>query len=101
MLAYDYFGSNLQGEHDKLHCSASELLGVYSLVRLLLELRVPDSPERAAAKESFLLCCRIVDIFQRAKKMLITAHQAADQLERTLELYFAKHREAYGWVVFH
>ena len=88
--------ANRNGDHDKLHCSASELLGSYSLVRLLLELRVPDSPERAAAKESFLLCCRIVDLFQRAKKMLITASQAADLLETTLQRFFQKHKEAYG-----
>jgi hypothetical protein len=88
--------SNQQGEHDKLHCSASELLGCYSLVRLLLELRVPDSAERAAAKKSFLLCCRIVDIFQLAKKRSLTGLQAADLLEPTLEQYMAKHIEAYG-----
>ncbi len=87
---------NKDGEHDKLHCSASELLGAYALVRLLLEMRVPDAPERRAAKESFLLCCKLVDIIQAAKKRTMSMLEAADLLEATLIEYLAKHTEAYG-----
>ncbi len=88
--------TNSQGEHDKLHASCSELLGCYQLVRLFLEMRVPDAPERAAAKRSFLLCCRIVDIFQAAKKQTLSMLDAADRLEETLIHYMMAHKEAYG-----
>ena len=69
---------NRNKEHDKLHCSSSELLGCYALVRLFLQIKVPDAPERAFAKESFLLCCQIVDIFQAAKKRTMSMAEAAD-----------------------
>ena len=87
---------NGEGEHDKVKCSASELLGCYALVRLLFEVRVPAAPERAAAKESFLLCCKLVDIFQRAKKKSISMSTAADMLDETVPAYINKHKEAYG-----
>ena len=49
MRIFSAWRQNKEGEHDKLHCSASELLGVYHLVRLLFQLRVPDAPERQAS----------------------------------------------------
>ena len=88
---------NASGEHDKLHCSASELLGCYKLVQLLLELRVaPDAPDLASKTESFRLCCKAVDIIQAAKKRVIPMREAADFLEATFIAYIAKHKEAYG-----
>ena len=80
----------------KLKCSCSELLGVYALVRLLCELKVPDAPERAAHKESFLLCCTLVDIIKAAKQRTCSMLQAADLLEDAFRRYMLKHREAYG-----
>ena len=88
--------SSRGGEHSKIHCSASELLGCYSLVRLLLELKVPNVPERAAAKDSFLLCCKLADICQSAKKRTMPMLEAANALEATHRAYMAKHIEVYG-----
>ena len=59
-------------------------------------MRAPDAPERAAAKDSFLLCCNIVDIFQAAKKQTLSMLDAAAALEETLIHYMLKHKEAYG-----
>ena len=77
----------------KLHASCSELLGCYGLVRLFLQMRVPDAPERAAAKDSFLLACRLVDICQAAKKRTMSMHDAAGDLEATHIQYMQKHKD--------
>ena len=81
-----------KGDDDKLHCSCAEMLGVYVLVRLYIETQLPDS----AAKASFLLCCRLVDIMQAAKKRTISMSQAATELRQTHESYMRKHIEVYG-----
>ena len=77
----------------KLNASCSELLGCYGLVRLFLQMRVPDAPERAAAKDSFLLACRLVDICQAAKKRTMSMHDAAGDLEATHIQYMQKHKD--------
>lgn len=90
------FTESRVNDEGKLKCSMSEILGVYSLVRLLLEHSVPDVPERRLAKESFSLCCRLVDILQAAKQLLISMEDASQLLLQTHEAYLRKHIEAYG-----
>lgn len=83
---------NKRDDDSKLHCSCSEMLGVYLLVRLYIETQLPDS----AAKASLLLCCRLIDIMQAAKKKTIAMAQAAIELRRTHESFMRKHIEVYG-----
>ena len=84
------------GDDNRVRCNMSEMLGMYSLVRLLLEHKVPDAPERAAAKQSFGLCCRLVDIFQATKFRILSMSDAADLITSTHTRYMIKHIEAYG-----
>ena len=53
---------------EKVKCSASEMLGLYVLLRDFFESRVGNREEVKAQLQSFQACCACVDIILRAKR---------------------------------
>ena len=78
---------------------ASELLGLYSLMRHFIELRFKDRPdERVAERSSFLAACHIVDVILRMKTGALNPKSEAGrvELERAVFDHLRKHIAAYG-----
>lgn len=80
---------------EKLKCSASELLGLYGLLRFFVETRIADDLSVRKERTSFLACCDVVDAILRAKRRG-NARASADNLQRLMETFMRKHLEAYG-----
>ena len=83
-------------EANKLKASASECLGVYTILRQFALSEVGDMPEVAPQRASFDAMCDAVDTIQLAKKSLIALPQAADRLNGQLTKWLDLHTAAYG-----
>ncbi len=85
---------------DKMKASASECLGVYSILRQFSLSEVGDRPEVAPQRASFEAMCDAVDTIQMAKKGLIALPQAAERLRNQLSRWLRLHTAAYGsrWI---
>ncbi len=70
---FDDYRSNISEDAGKLKCGASELLGVYGMLRFYVETRVPDEPEWRLRRSSFEAACDILDCLLQAKRGLISA----------------------------
>jgi hypothetical protein len=83
-------------DSDKLKCSASELLGLYGLLRYLIAEKVPRAPELSAKLASFAALCRAVDVILMAKRGELSAADAAAALPEALSRHMSLHLAAYG-----
>ena len=81
---------------EKFKCSASDLLGVYSLVRHYVHTRLTPTPALALQRTSFLEACNVIDIMQAAKFSRVPLVEAARQLRESLTRLFTAHKAAYG-----
>ena len=80
---------------DKIRATASELLGVYSMVRHFFYKEAEDpSPENQNKFESFESCCRLLDYLLATKKELVPMD--ADRLLDHIEEFMTKHVSVYG-----
>jgi hypothetical protein len=98
---YRVFSAWRHGEDaGKMKASASECLGVYTILRQFSLSEVGDRPEVANEKASFNAACDIIDTIQMAKKGLIALPDAARRLKRQLSSWLRLHIAAYGhrWV---
>ena len=81
---------------DKLKCSASELLGLYALLRHFVEMRIEGNPAVAHQVASYKAACKTIDIIIRAKKGLMPLRQAGRELRDAVSDHMQKHICAYG-----
>ena len=88
--------ANADGEHDKLRASASELLGMYVLLRHWAETEVGDREEVALERSSFDAACAVIDIIMMAKKQLLPMQEASRLLKQALTSFMQRHKRAYG-----
>ena len=88
--------TNAEGEHDKLRAQASELLGVYVLMRHWAETEVGCRPEVENERASFDAACKVVDIIQLAKKELLPMNDASHLLKVAMQRFMMLHKRAYG-----
>ena len=84
----------------KLKCSASELLGVYALIRFFVVTEVPHHPSVKQQLESFFAACRVIDLIVAAKNGFIDSAKAASDLRAAQQDHLARHLLIYGteWV---
>ena len=87
---------NKDEEHDKLRCSASELLSMYKLLRLWAETEIGDKAEVARERSSFDACCSAIDIILMAKRQLLTMPEAGRLLKSRATNFMQRHKLAYG-----
>ena len=67
---------------DKLKCTASELLGVYGLIRHYVETEIPEADLAEISKErmSFDAACKVVDILILSKRHIVDVNAAGSLL---------------------
>ena len=83
---------------------ASELLGLYSLMRHFVELRFQDAPhELAAERASFNACCNVVDTIMAMKQGVIDCKSVAGcrALEDAIFEHLRRHIATYGLSLIH
>jgi len=91
---FDTFRSRATDKADRLKASASEILGVYSLVRHWVATSVGHRPELAAKRESFDAALAALDLIVQLKRGSTTATN--DALTTALSRHLRLHVEAYG-----
>ena len=84
------------GDVDKVRASASELLGLYSLLRHYLATEGSDMPELDPRQQSFEACCEIIDLIILAKRNLVSPRDAASLLKQRISSFLELHICAYG-----
>ena len=93
---FDSYRSRSSHEAEKLKASASEILGVYSLIRHYIEREIVHDDSLLVHRESFDACCKVVDIIQTAKR----GHLSMPDAGRLMKIYhrehMVKHKRAYG-----
>ena len=85
-----------KNEVDKVRASASELLGLYSLLRHFFATQVDDDPALQPNRDSFQACCDVVDCILAAKKNLVSPRGVADILRGKIGRFMASHVACYG-----
>lgn len=97
---FDSFRASSSTEHDKLKCSASELLGLYGLVRFFFEAHVPREAALEAKRLSFDAACKVLDLILIAKRGLASPRAAAGPLLEACRAHLQLHKAAYGsWFI--
>ena len=95
-LLYQVFCSYRSSDQEKMKCSASELLGLYGLLRHFCETRVHNTPAIRPMLESFFAACKTIDILKLAKYGRIGLADASHQLMDAIKDHMEKHVAVYG-----
>ena len=91
----DYRSSSSE-KSDHLKASASELLGVYGLVRHWAAMYVGEREDLRAQRLSFESACDIVDLILQAKRANISMPEASLRLKRAISTHMQLYIAAYG-----
>ena len=95
-VLWQVFDTNRCPSNDKLKASASEMLGLYALLRHFVETRLEDARDIDLQKTSFFAACHIVDIILLAKQGRSDMSRASGMLVAALRDFLEKHKAAYG-----
>ena len=93
---FDEYRSGSSEEHDRLKCNASELLGLYGMLRHYIATRVPRHADLEAKRESFFACCECVDLILLCKRGFIEPGDASNRLRTATARHLRLHLAAYG-----
>lgn len=93
---FDDFRTRSSAKAGHLKASASELLGVFSLLRHFADTRVATRPEVAAEYAALQAAFDVVDLFMCAKKGRISTREAGCRLYRAVAYHLKKHKEIHG-----
>lgn len=87
---------NSDGGDEKLKASASELLGLYSLLRHFVEVNPTYFEELHLERQSFHACCKVLDHLLETKRGFSSAQHDAVHLRAAIEHMLRSHVSAYG-----
>ena len=93
---FDPFRSRASKDAERLKASASEILGIYSIVRHWAASIVGPRPEIVNQRASFDAACDTLDILIQAKRRTITLRQASVALSDACSRHMRLHIAAYG-----
>jgi len=93
---FDDYRSHSSESAERLKASASELLGLYGILRHWAAVEFEGRPELDAERKSLNAACRVVDLFLRAKRGLATPSAAAGELLHALNEHMVLFLAAYG-----
>lgn len=93
---WQLFDSARASSQEKVKGSASEMLGLYSLLRHFVETRLQGVHGIVSQKASFQAACRIVDVILLAKQGRVPLKRASRMLQEALIDHLSKHKHAYG-----
>ena len=80
---------------DRLKCTASELLGMYGMLRCFIETEIAEDPSVMEERRSFMACCDVVDLILEAKRHG-NAATLAPQVQQAMQRFLQLHVAAYG-----
>ena len=95
-LVFNEWRSETNESHNAVKAGMSELLGLYSLLRHFVEVRVRDITKIRREVEIFLLTCQAIDILLAAKKRRVTVKEAGAELLGTLQVHMRLRTEHFG-----
>ena len=91
------FRLNKDGDFDKIRAQASELLGLYGLLRHFLECKVPRTEDMRPQWESFAACCDVMDwILLVRNRRVSDIREGAAGLRCRMDKFMGLHMAAYG-----
>ena len=93
---FDAFRSRSSDKADRLKASASELLGLYSILRHWATVAVGDRADIAPQRASFEAACTVIDIILQAKRGELTTQVASSMLLASMTAFVDLHVAAYG-----
>jgi hypothetical protein len=80
----------------RLKGSASEMLGLYSLLRFFAETAIPSSPAISKNLASFKAVCSVIDLILKAKRRHAPFVELCNELQVALQTHLRLHCECYG-----
>ena len=95
-MVFDDYRSRLSDEHDKLKANASEVFGLYGMLRHDVSMYVPDDPTISAKRDSWNKLCECMDIILLTKRGIIAPDVGAEQLRLATMSHLRLHKIAYG-----
>ena len=83
---------------NRIRGDASELLGLFALMRHFIELNFAGIAELASECRSYEACCAVVDLILAAKQGVVDVTSAAvrDRMQDAISAHLTCHMEAYG-----
>ena len=93
---FSEYRRNKDGVMDKLRASATELIGMYSILRHWAESEIGDREEMSNHVASLRAGCKVVDIIQMAKKQVLPMRPASLALRKAIRIWFQLHKSVYG-----
>ena len=93
---FDDFRSRSSAKAGHLKATASELLGVSSLLRYFAETRTANRPEVAAEYIALLAAFDVVDLFMLAKRGRVSTRDAGGRLYSAVAHHLKRHKDAHG-----
>jgi hypothetical protein len=85
-----------RGEDHRLRCSASELLGLYGLLRHFVETEIGEHAAVALKRASFDAACESLDMILLAKAGVLDVVATCDPLRAVMAKHLRLHQAAYG-----
>jgi len=93
---FNDYGRQANQDHSTIKCSASEMIGLYGLLRHYMETRVPPDPRLERVKLNFLLIAKVVDIFLLAKRRAMPMREASEKARAALIAHLRNHKALHG-----
>ena len=94
--AFDECRLDDDGSVDKLRCSASECLGLFSLMRYYFERKMSTRADLQANWDSFNSCCDLLSFILAVRNKEFRPCDAAPTLEQKIATYLRFHVACYG-----
>ena len=82
-------------DSDKLKCSASELIGLYAILRHYVETKIAHHHELRAHVSSFQAACEVVDAILLFKNGVV-GPEGVNKLDQSYRSYLSQHKAVYG-----
>ena len=93
---FDAYRSSSSATADKLKCSASELLGLYGMLRHFVEVKVGSRVEVHLERLSFDAACQVLDVLLLCKRGVVDVENGASALQDAVCNHLKLHVAAYG-----
>ena len=93
---FDTYRTQSSETANKLKASASELLGLSSMLQHFVGTRIPRRDELIVPRASFDAACRVLSVIQLCKRGVASPENGAAELHQALQAHMTLHKRAYG-----
>jgi hypothetical protein len=93
---FDVYRASASAEADRLKSSASEMLGLYGLLRHFVEVHIGRRDDIAAQREVFDSACTMLDLIMSAKRGEVPVSVVATKLRSVTSTHLDLHIRCYG-----